>query len=94
MSNRIQRGDRLYLVPNRPTAPTIAYQQPQCTVTALAGCRAEIALENGHRLWTATANLRLRPIGETPPPPPTPARPPEPVLAANEHQPTLWEACS
>jgi hypothetical protein len=32
-------GDRAWLVPTLPTAPTEAYHQPMCVITALAVAR-------------------------------------------------------
>lgn len=82
-------GDRAYLVPTLPTAPGHAYQQPQCTITALTGARAEIELPDGHRLWTSRRNISIRPLE-----PPKPSLPSSPkrrlVLADDEQETTLW----
>jgi hypothetical protein len=82
-------GDRAYLVPTLPTAPTDAYHQPQVVITKLTAVRVGVELPDQRRLWTSLRNLAVRPLQ---PPPPRMATPPacRLVLADNEHQTALW----
>lgn len=82
-------GDRVYLVPALPTAPTVAYRQPVCRIVALSGVRVEVELDGGHRLWTSIRNLAVRPLEPEPvKTKPVPAR--RLVLADDEQEVTLW----
>lgn len=82
-------GDRAWLAPNLPTAPTEAYRQPMVTITDLNGHSAEVELPDGRRLWTNRRNLNPRP-----PQLPRPNLPTPPtsrlVLTDNETETTLW----
>lgn len=87
----IRVGDRRCLVPVLPTAPSAAYRQPECLVTAVHGKRVEVELPDGTRLWTFRANLRRYRLDDEPTTH-SPSRPTGPVfvLAPGEEQPTLW----
>ena len=82
-------GDRAWLVPTLPTAPTDAYHQPMCVITAITGSRVEVELPDNRRLWTSRRNLATRPL--QPPRPNLPTPPPRRlVLADHEQETTLW----
>ena len=82
-------GDRAYLVPTLPTAPTDAYRQPLVLITDLTGDSAQVELPDQRRLWTSRRNLATRP--PEPPRPNLPTPPPTRlVLADNETETTLW----
>jgi len=83
-------GDRAWLTPTLPTAPTDAYRQPMVVITDLTGDSAQVELPNQRRLWTSRRNLATRP--PEPPRPNLPTPPPASrlVLADNETETTLW----
>jgi hypothetical protein len=62
-SDLMQVGDRVWLVPNRPTAPSVAYRRPQVEVVKRNGSRITVRLDDGRELETDVGNLR-----RTPPP--------------------------
>lgn len=51
-------GEEVYLVPNRPAAPTEAYKQPRVTVVHYMGARAVVRLPDGREIETDSRNLQ------------------------------------
>lgn len=60
-SDLMQVGDQVWLVPNRPTAPTVAYRFPRVTILRRNGPRITVELEDGTELETDVGNLRRTP---------------------------------
>jgi hypothetical protein len=55
-------GYRGVLVPNRPTAPSVAYVMPEITVAEVNGPRITVKLPDGSTVETDQANIqRFRP---------------------------------
>lgn len=54
-------GDWVWLVPNRPAAPSVAYRFPKVEVLKRAGSRITVRLEDGTELETDVGNLRRTP---------------------------------
>lgn len=57
-------GEEVYLVPNRPAAPTAAYSQPKVTVVHYWGERAVVRLPDGREIETDSRNLQDEPWQE------------------------------
>jgi hypothetical protein len=65
MSARDPRpGEEMYLVPNRPAAPTAAYRQPKVIIKAYMGARAVVILPDGREIETDSRNLADHPHEE------------------------------
>lgn len=54
-------GEQVYLVPNRPAAPSAAYTQPKVTVVHYMGARAVVRLPDGREIETDSRNLADEP---------------------------------
>lgn len=54
----------MYLVPNRPAAPTAAYSQPKVTIKHYMGARAVVILPDGREIETDSRNLADEPHRE------------------------------
>ncbi|WP_433308066.1 hypothetical protein ACQP2F_46455 (plasmid) [Actinoplanes sp. CA-030573] len=50
-------GEEMYLVPNRPAAPSAAYAQPKVTIVHYMGARAVVRLPDGREIETDSRNL-------------------------------------
>jgi len=48
----------MYLVPNRPAAPSAAYKQPKVTIVHYMGPRAVVLLPDGREIETDSRNLQ------------------------------------
>jgi hypothetical protein len=57
----MQVGDLVWLVPNRPTAPTVAYRHPRVEIVKRNGPRITVRLNDGRELETDVGNLRRTP---------------------------------
>lgn len=57
-------GEEMYLVPNRPAAPTAAYTQPKVTIKRYMGARAVVILPDGREIETDSRNLADEPHRE------------------------------
>jgi hypothetical protein len=55
-----RQGDEVYLVPNLPTAPSVAYKLPRVTVKSASAARATVELPDGTEITTDTRNLALK----------------------------------
>jgi hypothetical protein len=89
-------GERLWLTPNTPGAPGVAYQQPEVEVVAVGQVgsadygQVTVRLPDGAEIGVSRENLRrTRP---RPPTEPAPRRARRPVLdlAPNEREVPLW----
>ena len=60
-SDLMKVGDLVWLVPNRPTAPTVAYRHPKVELVKRNGPRVTVRMEDGTELETDVGNLRRTP---------------------------------
>lgn len=63
----LTEGDRVYLVPTLPTAPTVCYSIPCVTVVSSTGTRARVRMEHGRELETDVRNIRRTRPRDKPP---------------------------